>query len=314
MTLTLFQHQHEVIQTPFIDFESCLNQFLESSDVRANSKATYERQMKAFFDWLTKTYPAHNLSLLKSQDIYSYKAFLLNDGYNISTVINYLSVVKKFFSWLEDSKILPDIARNVKRLKKPKGFRKDCLTREQIREALAVFDINTAEGLRDFALFNLLVRTGLRAIEVSRATVGDLRQIDGDAVLYIQGKGKDLKDDFVLITPETLRPLRAYLASRGLLLENAPLFVSTSNKSKGQGLATRTISYIVKETLRKINIDDLRLSAHSLRHTAISLSIKGGASLLQVQAMARHADPKTTMVYFHNNERISAGAEKFINF
>jgi integrase/recombinase XerC/integrase/recombinase XerD len=30
--------------------------------------------------------------------------------------------------------------------------------------------------------------------------------------------------------------------------------------------------------------------------------------------MARHTDPKTTLVYFHNLERIEAGAEKFIDF
>ena len=38
----------------------------------------------------------------------------------------------------------------------------------------------------------------------------------------------------------------------------------------------------------------------------------GGASLQQAQAMARHTDPKTTMIYFHNLDRIKAGAERFI--
>jgi hypothetical protein len=32
----------------------------------------------------------------------------------------------------------------------------------------------------------------------------------------------------------------------------------------------------------------------------------------QVQAMARHSDPKTTMIYFHNLNRLQAGAERFI--
>ena len=63
-----------------------------------------------------------------------------------------------------------------------------------------------------------------------------------------------------------------------------------------------------------MGLDDSRLTAHSLRHTAISLSIQGGASLQQAQAMARHSDSKTTLVYFHNLERISLGAEKFIQF
>ena len=76
-------------------------------------------------------------------------------------------------------------------LKKPKGFRKDCLTVEQIRTALASFDIYTPDGLRDYALFNLLVRTGLRTVKVSRATVGDLRQEGGESILQIQGKSSE---------------------------------------------------------------------------------------------------------------------------
>lgn len=197
-------------------------------------------------------------------------------------------------------------------MKKPKGFRKECLTIEQIRTALASFDTNTSEGLRDYALFNLLVRTGLRTVEVSRATVGDLRQESGEAILLIQGKGRDSKDDFVLLVDDALRPLRKYLSSRGPLSEKDPLFASTSNRTRGEHLKERTISGIIKETLRRIDVDDSRITAHSLRHTAVSLSIKNGASLIQAQAMARHSDPKTTMIYFHNHERIKSGAERYI--
>ena len=180
------------------------------------------------------------------------------------------------------------------------------------KNSFIFFDIETLEGLRDYALFNLLVRTGLRTVEVSRATVGDLRQDSGEAILQIQGKGRDSKDDFVLLVDETLRPLRKYLSSRGALSQNDPLFTSTSNRTNGEPLKERTISWIIKETLRKIDIDDSRITAHSLRHTAVSLSIKNGASLIQAQAMARHSDPKTTMIYFHNHERIKSGAERYV--
>jgi len=57
-----------------------------------------------------------------------------------------------------------------------------------------------------------------------------------------------------------------------------------------------------------------RLTAHRLRHTAITLALRGAASLQQAQAMARHTDPKTTMVYVHNMERVQDGAEKYIDF
>jgi len=207
----------------------------------------------------------------------------------------------------------PDV-RTVEGDKKAKGFRKDCLTPGQLRDALDSLERSSLEGLRDYALFNLIARTGLRTIEVARAQVRDLRQESGQSVLWIQGKGRDSKDDFVVLMDEAERPIRNYLQARGKLSDDAPLFCSHSDRNSGHELTTRSISRIIKNILIGIGLDDSRLTAHSLRHTAITLSIKGGASIQEAQAMARHTDPKTTMVYFHNIARVESGAERFIKF
>lgn len=291
-----------------------VNRFLEDQDLASSSRATYARQLKRFTSWLQETGRLSYLNSLKREDILAYKQDLLDSGLSSFSVSGYLVTVRRLFAWLEGEKVFPDISRGVKGAKRARGFRKDCLTPSQIRGALTSIDRTTPEGLRDFALLNLLVRTGLRVIEISRAEVGDLRQEAGEAVLWIRGKGRDSKDDFVLLVEDTLRPLQAYLTSRGQLPEQAPLFASCSDRNQGQGLTTRSISRIVKERLRAIGLDSRRLTAHSLRHTAITLSIKGGASLQQAQAMARHTDPKTTMIYFHNLDRLQAGAERYIRF
>jgi len=314
MSLAIVEHIENNIQIGAPKIHSLIDGFLMSMDVKNNSRSTYRRQIMPFFEWICEKGYMDNLSSLNHQAICSYKEDLISSGKSSYTVSGYLTAVRKFFCWLESQKFFPDIAKNVKGLKKAKGFRKECLTTDQIKCALEAFDTNTQEGLRDFALFNLLVRTGLRTIEVTRATVGDLRQESGEAVLWIQGKGRDDKDDFVLLVDETLRPLRKYLASRGPLSENDALFASTSNRTLGKSLKERTLRGIVKKVLRKIDIDDARITAHSLRHTAVSLSIKNGASLIQAQAMARHSDPKTTMIYFHNHERVKCGAERFVIF
>ena len=291
-----------------------VDRFIASQDVSKPSRATYSRQLKQFASWLTETGKVEALNTLQRQDILDYRAHLLGLGKCANTVAGYLTLVRKLFEWLEAEKIYPNIARGVKGTKKAKGFRKDCLTPGQIREALASIDRGSLEGPRDYALFNLLVRTGIRTIEVARAQVGDLRQQGGEAVLWVQGKGRDTKDDFVLLIDETLKPLRKYLSIRGEISDTTPLFCSFSDRNYGQALTTKSIRRIIKKILKGINLNDKRLSAHSLRHTAISLSIKGGASLEQAQAMARHTDPKTTMVYFHNAARLNNGAERFIQF
>lgn len=292
--------------------EDLLHRFIQAQDVAPSSKDTYSRQARQFTSWLEDTGRMERLSTLLREDILAYKDWLSDSGKTPATVSGYLTLVRKFFSWLEAEKMYPNIARDIKGLKKPKGFRKDCLTPSQIREALECFDRSTPEGLRDYALFNLMVRTGLRTVEVSRATIEDLRQQAGEAVLWIQGKGRDEKDDFVLLVDDTLKPIQRYLKHRGETSEEAPLFASMARKNYGQAMTTRSIRRIVKEAFRVIGLDNKRISAHSLRHTAVSLAVKGGASLHQAQAMARHTDPRTTQIYFHNADRISQGAERCI--
>ena len=306
-------HTQEIAQAR-ATLATLIESFLADQDVARSSKDTYSRSLQQFTAWLEDTGRANRMATLQREDILEYKTFLLSHKLSSYTVTLYLTSVRKLYKWLEGKKIYPDITRDIKGAKKPKGFRKESLTAGQLREALEAVEVESLEGLRDYAVFNMMARTGLRDIEVSRALVGDIRQESGQAILWIQGKGRDSKDDFVLLTDEALRPIRQYLMARGSVQETDPLFCSHSDRNNSQALTTRSISRIIKTALRKIGLDSSRLTAHSLRHTAISLSILGGASLQQAQAMARHTDPKTTLIYFHNLNRIQAGAEKCINF
>ncbi len=291
--------------------DKILDNFLADQDISASSRSTYARSLKQFKDWLYQDGREGSLKIQR-EDILEYKSSLADKSSYTQTL--YLTSVRKLYQWLESKRIYPDITRGIKGAKKPKGFRKDTLTPDQLRQSLKSIKRRSLEGKRDYAIFNLMARTGLRDIEVSRALVEDIRQEAGQTVLWIQGKGRDSKDDFVLLMEPAMKPIRDYLKARGSVQPGDPLFCSESDRNYGQPLTTRSISRIVKTALRAIGLDDSRLTAHSLRHSAISLSVAGGASLQQAQAMARHTDPKTTLIYFHNLERISAGAEKFINF
>lgn len=295
------------------DLSSLIEAFLADQDISSSSRSTYARSLNQYMVWLYHSGRSGRLDLQR-EDILTYRDYLTSQKMSSYTVTLYLTSVRKLYQWLESQKIYPDITRGIKGAKKPRGFRKDTLTPDQLRQALKAIERKSLEGLRDYAIFNLMARTGLRDIEVSKATVGDIRQESGQTVLWIQGKGRDAKDDFVLLTKESLKPIKAYLKARGSVQEEEALFCSHSDRNNSQALTTRSISRIIKTALRRIGLDNKRLTAHSLRHTAITLSILGGASLQQAQAMARHTDPKTTQIYFHNLDRIQAGAEKCIDF
>lgn len=79
---------------------------------------------------------------------------------------------------------------------------------------LASIDRSTEKGMCDFAILNLMLRTGLRGIEIVRANCRDIQTKAGVDVLYVQGKGRASKDNFVVLTPKALSPIAAYLEKR----------------------------------------------------------------------------------------------------
>jgi len=306
--LTLREETLNIVNIKSID--ALLNSFLESQDVKGTSKETYRKSLKQFLIYCTE----RNLKDLTREDILNYKNYLLNEKkLSPTTLTSYLVAVRKFFEWSESKKLYPNIAKSIKGTKRPKGFRKDVLTVAQIKELLNNIDRSNLIGKRDYAIINLLVRTGLRTIEIQRALIEDIRQEGGEAFLFVQGKGRDLKDDFVLLTNETLKPIREYLTERGELKDKDPLFISHSNKNKNKGLTTRSLRRIVKERLKEIGIEDRRLSAHSLRHTAITLSLLGGATLQEARTLARHTDINTTLIYAQNISRVNNAPERKID-
>ncbi len=302
--------------------EHLTEQFLNSQDIKSSSKATYLRGLRSFSSWVLERGEFNPTR----ETILAYKLHLEERRGSALTLSTYLTAVRRFFEWAEGMKYYPNVAKGIRGSRRLKGFRKEALTVPQARELCALRAVSPSgleagdggsgiEELRDAAMVNLMVRTGLRTIEVIRADVGDLRQEGGEAVLWIQGKGRDAKDEFVLLTEETLKPLRKYLSSRnGTASEvKEPLFCSVSRRNANGRLTTRSIRRIVKARFKKMGLVSDRLTAHSLRHTAITLSLLGGATVQEAKVMARHASIDTTLIYAHNISRIQNAPERRVD-
>ena len=297
---------------PTIDVRDALERsvedFLADTDIRENSRTTYRRALRSFLAYLLDQKEGQPTR----ETILAYKSEVAKRGLSALTINAYLVAVRRWFAWLESKKVYPNIARNIRGARRRRGFGKEPLTAEQARAILDMVDVSTLQGKRDYAILNLMLRTGLRTIEVVRANVEDLRQESGQPVLYVHGKGRDTKDEFVLLTPEALGPIHDYLAARGKVQEGNPLFAGTGNRNRNGRLTTARIRGMVKAMLRKVHLNSRRFSAHSLRHTFATLALRGGAPVEQVQAACRHASIDTTMVYVHVLDRLSNGAEKYI--
>lgn len=298
------------------ELDDLIARFARDQDVVESSRELYTRTLRLFMNWLQAK--GYALSAVDRSVVIYYKESLLASGLSGLTVGSYLTTVRKFYEWAEAIKLYPNIARGVKSPKRKQQFRRQPLTAQQGRELLATaappteleagasseYDDGQLQALRDHAIASLLLRTGLRTVELIRADVGDISLKAGKRILKIQGKGRDEKDDFVILTQKAYEPIARYLKGRAVVgtTQSAlsdPLFVSHSNNNRHGRLTTRTIRQIAKRQMLSIGIDSPEYTAHSFRHsTAVNILLNGG-SIEEAQGVLRHATPATTQVYTH---------------
>ena len=273
-------------------WEDCIAYFVSSQDVKESSRYLYRRTLRLFFEWVGEK--GKQLHELTRADILEYKDELFTRGLSSLSVASYLTSLRKFYEWAESEKLYPNIAKGVKTPRRVQAFKKQHLTEEKSSELLEHFE---RISLRDYAIVNLILRTGLRTVEVVRADVGDITFKANRRILRVWGKGRDAKDDFVVLTDKAYNPIREYLSTRKGAKANEPLFTSDSHRNTGERLTTRTISGLCKSGLKAIGLDGREFTAHSLRHTTAVTILKSGGSLTDAQTILRHTTPTTTQIY-----------------
>ena len=291
MDVVVAQAQEVATVAP-LRIKELVDSFIDAQDVKPSSKLLYRRTLRQYFSWVERK--GYLLSEISRPQLLAYKDELLSSGHSSLTVGSYITSVRRFYEWTEANKYYPNVAKGIKTPKRKQQFRKQPLLPAQ---ATALLSYYQDKALRDYAIVNLLLRTGLRTIEVIRASVEDITYKGSQRVLLVQGKGRDERDNFVLLTEKAYQPIAQYLATRGNVVGPDPLFTSTSNNSRGERLTTRTISHIAKEGLKAIGLDERSFTAHSLRHTTAVNILRAGGSLETAQFTLRHSNPATTQIY-----------------
>lgn len=279
-----------------IYWENIVQEFLSSVDLRPSTLDSYRRRLRQWVFWLSDNDIIHPTPV----DLVQFKKDISERCNSVLTTCNYLTAIRSLMNWTHRRRIYPNITEEVRNPTRPRGHRKDALELPQLQELLNSIETATLIGKRDFALCRLLAATGPRGVEIHRANIEDIRKEKGKWLLYFQGKGRDEKDEFVVLTQNVLKVIEDYLFCRNYKNKREPLFTSLSTNYFNQRLSTRSIRGIVKKRLRAIGIDTKRISCHSMRHTCITLSLLAGNGLQETKELARHADINTTLLYGHN--------------
>ena len=92
-------------------YKQLIREFIDSQDVKYNSKRLYERTLRQYFNWIqAKRISLSNVSRLQ---IVEYKEDLLRTGKSSLTVSSYVSTVRRFYQWTESNKLYPNIAQGI---------------------------------------------------------------------------------------------------------------------------------------------------------------------------------------------------------
>jgi site-specific recombinase XerD len=271
-----------------------MNEYLANKDVGENTRKKYRETLHVFIGWLTRNADVKNP--LRS-DVLRYKEWLKDSKKAASTIDNYLAAVRQFFTWLEENKIHDNVAAGIHSPKRYHGYRRGYLKPDQVNKLLLSINRNTITGKRDYAIINLMVRAGLRCIEVERTNIKDIRIEEDRWVIYLQGKGHTDKDCVLGLSDKVVAPIREYLNESDSMDEKLPVFRNHSCVSHDTRIKAIMISKIVKKYLRLIGIDSSRMTAHSLRHTAAITAFNSGIPINEIKAMLRHARIETTEIY-----------------
>ena len=284
------KNEIKTISSDFVSLETKLvNEYLQFIDVTERSLITYQNGLKMLFQY----FRAKNISNPEREDIIAFRDLLKNDGHSLSTVNTYLVSTRNFFKWLEYKGLYKDITKNIKSVTLSREHKREALTVEQIDLVL-----NNAKNDKEKAIFLLGLCCGLRANEICNVRLKDFVEKGGKYLLYVLGKARDGKVDYVVVDEQLYQFLKNYISKYNI----KDYLITSDYKEDGSKVTNKTIRYIVKQMFRRVGIDSELYSCHSLRHSAATLAIQNGADIRQVQQNLRHRELSTTMVYIHDLE------------
>jgi len=261
--------------------------------LRQNTLNAYGADLRGLARWLGQR--GRGLLGASRAELQGYLADRVAAGVRTRSIRRLLTTLKRFYRFQVRSGRLqedPSARIDSPRIGRPLP---DSLSERQIEDLLAAPDTDSARGLRDRAMLELMYACGLRVSELVELSATALNRNHG--VLRITGKGG--KERLIPVGQQALDWIEQYLReARPRLLHGKggcdALFVT----NRGGPMTRQAFWYLVKRHARAVGIEQ-PLSPHTLRHAFATHLLNHGADLRAVQMLLGHSDLSTTQIYTH---------------
>lgn len=198
---------------------------------------------------------------------------------------------KRFWYWMMEEGYAEGNPFWRLKLPKPREKNPPVFSQEEIQKLLAVIDVATEIGLRDWAIVVLLLDTGIRLTELVELIAGnvDLER----RILYVVGKGD--KERQVPISVKCVQALKRYLETRPRSRSADRFFLTLDGKE----LAADSVYQRIRGYGQKAGNLRTRCSPHTFRHTFATQFIRNGGEAIVLKDILGHKKLSTVQIYVH---------------
>ena len=220
-------------------------------------------------------------------------------GLSKVTIDNLRRIYSSFFSWLEDEDYITKSP--VRRIHK---VRTDALVKEVLTDENIEVLRDSCHDLRDIAMIDLLLSTGMRVGELVKINRDDIDFQERQCIVF----GKGNKEREVYFNARTKIHLKKYLEQR--TDTNPALFVSLHEPHTR--LTISGVEVRLRQLGKRVNLN--KVHPHKFRRTLATMAIDKGMPIEQVQKMLGHVKIDTTLHYaMVNQTNVKIAHRKFLN-
>ncbi len=214
------------------------------------------------------------------------------------TIDNMRRVLSSFFAWLENEDYI--VKSPIRRIHKVKATKKvkETLTDENLEELR-----DTCSNVRDLAILELLISTGMRVGELTKLNISDMNFQERSCIVLGQGNS----EREVYFSAKSKMYIKKCLETR--TDDNEALFVSLIKPYNRLGISG--VEILIRNLGREANIN--KVHPHKFRRTMATKAIDKGMSIEQVQKLLGHIKIDTTMEYaMVNQNNVKNSPRKYI--
>ena len=274
-----------------------LDRFIASKEIEGCSTRT----LNYYRDNINKMLDTVNLPIneITTEILRNYLSdYKSNSNAGMVTIDNIRRTLSSFFALLENEDYI--VKSPVRRIHKVKTTRrvKETLTDENLEKLR-----DTCSNVRDLAILELLISTGMRVGEITRLNISDMNFQERSCIVL--GKGNSERE--VYFSAKSKMYIKKYLETR--TDNNEALFVSLIKPYNRLGISG--IEITIRNLGKEANIN--KVHPHKFRRTMATMAIDKGMPVEQVQKLLGHIKIDTTMEYaMVNQNNVKNSHRKYI--